>query len=159
MKSLDEIVAEATDANIRLLVNTDALARVSGATVDGLFHTPLLAMTILVIARARGNGLPTTDIATWTLATLVKHFNPLRMARGRIQWSILLRRRCADALVFLENVGLVSIHETPTRTVIISLTGRDLMNRLFHRADEAGVLVRELERAERAVTQGGLELL
>lgn len=159
MKSLDEIVAEATEANIRLLVNTDALARVSGATVDGLFHTPLLAMTILVVARARHNDLPTTEVTTWTLGVLVKHFNPLRIARGRIQWSILLRRRCADALVFLENVGLVSIHEVPVRTVIISLAGRDLINKLFLRADEAGVLVRELERARRAVTQGGLELL
>lgn len=159
MRSLDEIVAEATEANVRLLVNTEALARVSSATVDGVFHTPLLAMTILVVARPRRAGLPTTDVATWTLGTLVRHFNPLRIARGRIQWSFLLRRRCADALVFLENVGLVSIHETPTRTVHISLTGRDLMTKLFRRADEAGVLVRELERAHRTVMQGGLELL
>ena len=159
MKSLDDIVAEATAANVRLRVNTDALSRVSGATIDGLFHTPLLGLTILVIARARRSGLPTTDLATWTLGTLVKHFEALRLARGRIQWSVLLRRRCADALVFLENVGLANVREDPTRTVHISTQGRDFILKLARGADEAGVLVRQLERANRAVEQGGLELL
>jgi hypothetical protein len=159
MRSLEEIAAEATQANVRLRVNTEALSRVSGATVDGLFHTPLLALTILVIARARRAGLPTTDLATWTLGTLVKHFEALRLARGRIQWSVVLRRRCADALVFLENVGLASVRETPVRTAHISANGRDFILKLARTADEGGVLVRQLERAHRAVEQGGLELL
>jgi hypothetical protein len=159
MKSLEEIAAAATEANVRLRINTDALARVSGATIDGLFHTPLLALTILVIAQARRSGLPTSDIATWTLGTLVKHFEALRLARGRIQWSVLLRRRCADALVFLENVGLAGVRELPQRTAMITLDGRAFIGKLSRAADETGVLVRQLERAHRAVEQGGLELL
>jgi len=159
MKSLDEIAAEATQAEVRLRINTDALTRVSCATVDGLFHTPLLALTILVIARARKNGLPTSDVATWTLGTLVKHFGVLRLARSRIQWSVLLRRRCADALVFLENVGLAGVHEAPFRTVHITVNGRDFVSKLSRIPDEIGVLVRQLERAHRAVEQTGLELL
>jgi hypothetical protein len=159
MKSLDEIAAEATEANVRLRVNTEVLSRVSGATVDGLFHTPLLAITILVIARARRSGLQTADLTTWTLGTLVRRFDALRLARGRIQWSVLLRRRCADALVFLENVGLATVVEGPLRTVQISANGRDFVAKLSRSADEAGVLVRQLERAHRAVEQGGLELI
>jgi len=159
MKSLSEIASEATKANVRLSVNTNALARVSGATIDGLFQTPLLALTILVVARDRRSGLPTTDLATWTLGTLVKHFEALRIARGRIQWSGLLRRRCADALVFLENVGLASVRETPFRTVHISANGRAFVLNLIRGAGEEGVLVRQLHRAHRAVQQGGLELL
>ena len=159
MKLLTEIAAEATEAHVRLRVNTDALSRVSGATVDGLFHTPILALTILVIARARRAGLPTTDLATWTLGTLVKHFDALRLARSRIQWSVLLRRRCADALVFLENVGLASVQEAPVRTVHISANGRDFIGKVLRSTDEIGVLVRRLERAHRAVEQRGLELL
>jgi hypothetical protein len=159
MRTLDEIAAEATNANVRLKVNTDALARASETAIDGLFHTPLLALTTLVIARARKSGLPTSDIATWTLGTLVRHFEALRLARTRIQWSVLLRRRCADALVFLENVGLAGVHEAPARTVHITVNGRGFINNLARGADEIGVLVRQLERAHRAVEQGGLELL
>jgi hypothetical protein len=103
--------------------------------------------------------LATSDVSTWTLATLVHHCDALRIARGRIQWSVLLRRRCADALVFLENVELVTIRSTPSRTVTLTDTGRHFIARLRGRADEAGVLVRQLDRAHHAVEQGGFQLL
>lgn len=159
MRTLDEITADATKANVRLQLNTEGLTRAAGVSVDGLFHTPLLALTILVIARARQNGVPTSDIATWALGTLVKHFETLRLARTNIQWSVPLRRRCAEALVFLENVSLAGVSEAPLRTVHISVGGRDLLGKLSREASEVGVLVRQLERAYRAVDQGGLELL
>jgi hypothetical protein len=159
VRTLEEITAEATKANVRLRLNTDGLTRAAGVSGEGLFHTPILALTILVIARTRANGIATSDIATWTLGTLVKKFSDLRFARGDIQWSVPLRRRCAEALVFLENVGLAGVTETPTRTVHILANGRDLVGKLSRRADEAGVIVRDLERAYRAVDQGGLELL
>jgi hypothetical protein len=159
MRSLDDIAATATAANVRLQVNTDAISRASSTTADGLFHTPLLALAILVIAGARRAGLPTSDVATWTLATLVHHCEALRIARGRIQWSVLLRRRCADALVFLENVELITIRSAPTRAVSLSNAGRRFVASLRDRADEAGVLVRQLDRAHHAIDQGGLELL
>lgn len=159
MRTLDEITADATKANVRLRLNMDGLTRAAGVSVDGLFHTPLLALTVLVVARARRNGVPTSDIATWALGTLVKHFEALRLARGNIQWSVPLRRRCAEALVFLENVGLAGVSETPTRTVHVSVDGRALIGKLARGADEVGLLVRGLERAYRAVDQAGLELL
>lgn len=159
MKSLEELTAEATSGHVRLQINTEALTRVSEASGEGLFHTPLLALTILVIVSARRPGLPMIDLATFTLSTLVKHFEALRLARGRIQWSFVLRRRCADAVVFLENVGMVAVREEQGRTVHVSPNGRNFINLLMKRADEAGFLVRQLERAYRGVEQGGLLLL
>ena len=147
MKTLDDIATEATAVKARLRLNPDALAKAAEATVDGLFYTPLLALTILVIARAKKTGLPTTDMATWALGTLVKHFEALRFARGRIQWSVLLRRRCADALIFLEGAGLASVHEAPARVIHATISGRELLLKLSRNADEVGVLVRQLERA------------
>ena len=61
--------------------------------------------------------------------------------------------------MFLENVGLAGVREVPMRTVYISTSGRDFILKLARAADEAGVLVRQLERAHHAVEQGGLELL
>jgi len=159
MKALDELAAEATQVNARLHLDSEALTRAAGMTVDGLFYTPLLALTIIIISRAKKSGLQTKDMATWTLGTLVKHFEALRIARGRIQWSVLLRRRCADALVFLEDTGLAGVHETPDRTIHLTIPGREFVGKLSRSSDEVGVLVRQLERAYRAVDQGGLELL
>jgi hypothetical protein len=159
VKALDELAAEATEVKARLRLDSDALTRAAEMTVDGLFYTPLLALTILVIARAKKPGLLTKDMATWTLGTLVKHFEALRLARGRIQWSVLLRRRCADALVFLEDAALAGVQEIPDRTIHLTVQGREFIGRVSRGSDEVAVLVRQLERAYRAVDQGGLELL
>ncbi len=159
MRTLEEITAEATTANVQLRLNMQGLSRAASAGVEGLFHAPLLALTILVIAKARRNGVPTSDVATWALGTLMRKFADLRFVRTDIQWSVPLRRRCAEALVFLENVGLAIVKEAPTRTIYIADSGKTLVRKLTLSADESGVLVRELERAYRAVDQGGLELL
>lgn len=158
MRSLDEIAAEATAAKVRLAVTRDEISRVSDTTTDGLFHTPLLALAVLVIAGGRSE-LPTCDVATWTLSTLVHHCDALRIARGRIQWSLLLRRRCAEALVFLENVGLITVRTAPVRAVTLSKSGRQFVGKLRGRDDDAGVLVRALDRAYHAVEQAGFHLL
>ncbi len=159
MRSLDEIVAEATDLDVHLRVNTDSLPKVAGAVYDNLFHIPLLALAIVTIVRLRKDGLPTVDLATWTLATLARHFDFLRLARCRLQWSMLLRRRCADALVFLENTGLVSVTENPTRVINLTTEGHKFLRKVAGQADEAGVLVRQIDRAYRAVEQHGFRLL
>jgi hypothetical protein len=159
MKTLDEVVTIASAQNVRLRVNTGALSRVTDETIDGLFHVPLLGMTILILSGARRLGIPTADVGSWTLATLSKHFEALRLSRSYLRWSVLLRRRCADALVFLEEAGLVVVRETPERTAFTTVPGKDFLRRAAARPDEIGVLTRQIRRAHSLVEQGGLQLL
>lgn len=159
MKTLDELVEIASEQNVRIRVNTGALSRVTDDTIDGLFHVPLLALAILVISGARKGGLLTADVGSWTLATLSKHFEGLKLSRSHLRWSVLLRRRCADALVFLEEAGFVVVHEAPARIAVATLPGRDFLRRAAERADEIGVLTRQLRRAHNIVEQTGLQLL
>lgn len=158
MISLDELIARPEVRSIRLRIRT-AGPHASPFTSDALFHAPLLALTILVICRARREGLVTTDLTTWTLGTLVKHSEVLRIKRATIQWSVPLRTRCVEALMFLESAGMVTVHEVPARTVFMSSLGHEFLRKLEGDASETGVLVRELERAERGARQSGVELL
>lgn len=159
MRSLDEIVAEAAAAKVTLEVDPRALDSASNTTTDSVFHTPLVALTILVIVRAKRGGIFVQDIATWTIATLVRHCDILRITRSRVRWSIPLRRRCADGLVFLENVGMISVATSPERTVQITDTGRAFLSGLLNKPTDVGVLVRALDRAHQEVQQTGLEIL
>lgn len=159
MTHLDEIAQVATAANARLRLNQVGLARASSHSTDELFQIPLIALTILVAGRSLRVGLSTADLTTWTLSILLRHAQVERGARDRIQWSGTLRRRCADALVFLEAAGLVRINDVGSRTLFVSKDGHDLVRKHSASADEAGVLVRGLERACNAIRQGGLELL
>jgi hypothetical protein len=159
MRTLDEVVEYATARDATLRVNTSAISRVTGATVDGLFHVPLLALTILVIASSSKLGLGTADVGSWATATLMRHFEELNLSRGRLRWSILIRRRCADALVFLEQAGLIVVREAPERAAYLTKEGRDFVRNAASGADEIGVLTRQLRRAHRAAEHTGLELL
>src|ERR1039458_3213785 len=114
MKSLDQFTEEARRAQLRLHVDPDHLNRVARLSSDGLFHVPLLALCILVVARAKKGSLATADLAAWTGATLGRHFSGIEAAHRKLEWSFQHRRRCADALVFLENVQLLTTEQAPS---------------------------------------------
>ena len=159
MRPLEELIAEAARAEVRLDVEAAAVRTASAATIDGLFHVPLLALTIVTIVRARHTSLPTSDVATWTLGTLSRHFEALRLSKSHLRWSVLLRRRCADALVFLETSQLIAVQEGPPRTLKLTLNGREFIRKASAGTDETGVLARQLARAHQSVARAGLELL
>ncbi len=159
MKRLDEFSDEAREAGVHLRIDPEQLDRAARAGGGGLFHVPLLALCILVVARAKKGELATADLVAWTGATLSRYFSGIQAARRKLEWSLQHRRRCADALVFLENVRLINVQETPHRTVHCSHQGLDFARKLLRQPDEVGVLVRGLDRSYRAVELKGLELL
>jgi hypothetical protein len=158
MRTLAELASEATEAKVRLDINPDGFMHAKEST-DSLFHTPLLALTILVISHLKKDRFATVDLTTWTLGTLSNHFESLRISRSRFHWSVSLRRRNADALVFLENLSLVKVEGNPNRILVITDLGRALFRKASRQPDEIGLLVRQLARAYRALEHTGLELL
>lgn len=158
MKTLAELASEATEAKVRLDINPDGFSDAKEPQ-ESLFHTPLLALTILVICRLKKDQFATADLTTWTLGTLSNHFKALQISRSRLQWSVSLRRRNADALVFLENLSLVKVEGDSSRILKITDEGRSLIGKASRQPDERGLLVRQLARAYRAVEHTGLGLL
>ena len=159
MKSLDQFTEEARKASLHLRVDPEHLSRVARMGSDGLFHVPVLALCILIVARGKNGALATADLAAWTGATLGRHFSSIEAAHRKLEWSLQHRRRCADALVFLENVKLVVVQETPGRSVRCTPDGLAFVGSLLRRVDEIGLFCRGLDRSYRAVEHHGLELL
>jgi len=158
VKPLNEFVIQARDAGLHLHIDAQHLDRVARLGNEGLFHVPLLALCILIVSQGKKGELCTPDLAAWTGATLGNHFSDIEAARRKLEWSIQHRRRCADALVFLENVGLVTITQGQDRSVRCTDTGYEFVRKLLHQADETGVFCRSLERSYRAVEHHGLRL-
>jgi hypothetical protein len=159
VRTLDEVVQKATEQRVRLILSSSELDRIARSEVDTMFHTPLLAITILIVVRERRAALATSDVATWALATLAQHCKDMGVKRAKLQWSVPLRRRCADALVFLENSSMIAIDTRGARTLTLAPLGRDFVASQARATNEAGVLVRKLQHAYRAAEQIGLELL
>jgi hypothetical protein len=159
MKSLQEFLKDTRVNAVRLQLEPEHLDRVARFSHEGLFHVPLLAVCILVLSRRLKPQLKTSELASWTGATLGHYFYGGQAARRKLEWSLHHRRRCADALLFLENVHLALIEETPDRHVICTAEGLEFLTQRTRNPDEIGTMIRGLDRSFRAIELEGLNLL
>jgi hypothetical protein len=159
IKSTEQFARDAKTAGVRLQVDPERMANLENSPPsDTLFYVPLLALAILVVGRNRSGGLHTSDMTSWTCATLAHSLTGDSSARQRFHWSFQLRRRCVDALVFLEAMNLVLIEEKTARTVKLTLQGGVFLRNCVHSELEIGRLTRSLIRSYTATEQVGLEL-
>jgi hypothetical protein len=125
-------------------------------TVDALFHLPLLALATMIIARRF--PFRTVYLGRNVGLLLVEHFTALRHGPHGLETSITLRRRCADALAFLEAAGLVAISSDSQRSVTLTQDGKTHIDRAGRDEADLGLLVRRLRISqERAIARIGDE--
>lgn len=157
-QSFESFVQKAVAAHVQLPFEQDS--DLSTRRPDALFHLPLIALTILTISAARRDGVPTAEVGTWAALTIQRTFNGLHVSAQRLRFSVVLRKRCAEALVFLEGAGLGTVTGTGTRIIHASATGKDLLRKLATDPEsDAGVLVRGLTRSYAAAKRAGRELI
>lgn len=111
-------------------------------TMDALFHLPLLALAAMVIARR--TPFRTIVLGRSVAMLLVEHFGGLRHSRHGLETSLTLRRRCADALAFLEAAGLVTVSQDRQRVVTLTQAGKTHIDRSGRDASDLGLLIRQL---------------
>src|SRR5262245_4716735 len=105
---IDSFLEDIAGTNVRLPtgVNDRFTAR-PPESVDALFHLPLLALAIMTIARR--SPFSTVSLGRRVASVLVEHFSALRSSPHNLEFSLTLRRRCVQALVFLELAGLATV--------------------------------------------------
>jgi hypothetical protein len=116
--------------------------------MDALFHLPLLALAAMIIARQ--TPFSTVSLGRNVAMLLVEHFAALRNPSHGLETSLTLRRRCADALAFLEASNLVSI-SGPQRFVSLTDAGKKHIDTAARDATDLGLLVRQLRTSQERV--------
>jgi len=158
MTTLEQFVSSAETVKLRLSVDGHALTALNRTRDDSFFQSPILSLCTVVVAKGRNGDLKTADVPTWVGATLTNYFDGSAVIRRQLDWSLDYRRRCADALVFLENLELVKIPGDGIRSIQCTERGQRFLRDALREANEAGVLVRGLTKAFRIVEYHGLEL-
>jgi hypothetical protein len=134
--------------------DADALRARAPETIDALFHLPLLALAVMVIARR--TPFQTRALGRSVAMLLTEHFSALRQSPHGLQTSLTLHRRCADALAFLEAAGLVTVSTDGRREVALSPTGKQHVDKMSRDRTELGLFVRHLRVSqERAKARTG----
>lgn len=118
-------------------------------TMDALFHLPLLALAVMVIARR--TPFRTIALGRSVAMLLVEHFTALRRSPHGLETSLTLRRRCADALAFLEAAGLAAISQDNERIVTLTEIGKNNLDRSGRDATDLGLLIRQLRITQERV--------
>jgi hypothetical protein len=63
MKPLEQFAIQAREAGLHLRIDVQHLDRVARLGGEGLFHVPLLALCILLVAHGKRGELSTADLA------------------------------------------------------------------------------------------------
>ena len=106
---------------------------------------PLLALSILVTARKK--SFRTMHMGRIVAAVLTDLFIALRRSTQGLETSLTLRRRCAEALAFLESAQLVIVSDDEKRFVTLTDTGRLHLARSLRDTTDLGLLMRRLGTA------------
>jgi hypothetical protein len=140
---VDSFLQRVYEQSIRLPAARESTAGRAPEKIDALFHLPLLALAILVIARRKPFR---TTVLGWEVALLLtEHFTALKYIPHALETSLTLRRRCADALAFLEAAGLVLVSPDRLRDVTLSDDGKAHLDRAARESTDLGLLVRQLK--------------
>jgi hypothetical protein len=159
MTTIEQFIAAAEGAKVRLTVDPASLAGLKRIRDDAFFQAPLLSLCLIVVTKGKDGQLATADVPTWIGATLTKHFDDSSAIRRQLEWSLDYRRRCADCIVFLENIELVTVVQSGVRMIRCTDRGGRFLREALKKTDEIGVLARALTKAHRVVEHHGLGLL
>jgi hypothetical protein len=147
---VDAFLESVSASGLRLTAaSTGALRARAPETMDALFHLPLLALALMVIARR--TPFRTVALGRNVAILLVEHFSALRRSPHGMETSLTLRRRCADALAFLESAKLAAVSPDSRREVTLTPEGKRHLERAAREANDLGLLVRELARNQERV--------
>jgi hypothetical protein len=145
-ETLDHFARAISGSEMRLNVSVEALREPRRpAKTDALFHLPLLALCTLLISKM--GALTTEQLGRRIAHLLIEHFHGLRNVET-LEWSMTLRRRCAEALAFLEAARLVEVGEDACRFIVLTTEGKAVISRALRHEDDVGLLARGLLRAQ-----------
>jgi hypothetical protein len=149
--SLEEFIESTSGSEVRLKVERAAALR-QGApeTADALFHLPLIALAVMVIARQA--PFSTQGVGRSVAMLLVERFHALRRSAHLLETSITLRRRCAEALAFLEAASLVQVSQDRRRSISLTPQGKTHLDRGGRESSDLGLLIRQLRTSQDRVT-------
>lgn len=157
MSDYEELIKSAKANNLKLKIKSNETGNLLSGEV--LFHTPIISLAILLIAHSLKEGsFTSSDVSNWTGSILAQTFWGPKQANRKLEWSLILRKRCADALVFLESMSLIIVSEKD-RAINLSDKGKDFCKKGLKREDDFGQLTRGIRRVTIDTEIKGFNLL
>lgn len=142
--SVEDFFAEAERLDLRVNM-ADSAPPPLGQTLsnEALFHLPLLAMTVLALAKSRSKPR-LSEIGQLVGECLERTVVGFKGSSQYIGWSANLRIRTIKALTFLEATGLALV-DSRTRDIAATSLGRAVYDRALQEESPLALSLRLIE--------------
>jgi hypothetical protein len=142
--SVEDFFAEAERLNLRVNM-PDSDSPFLGQTLsnEALFQLPLLAMTVLALAKSRSKPR-LSEIGQLVGECLERTVVGFKGSSQYIGWSANLRIRTIKALTFLEDTGLALV-DSRTRDIAATPLGRAVYDRALEEESPLAISLRVIE--------------
>ncbi|MDO5692915.1 MAG: hypothetical protein Q4G70_10605 [Pseudomonadota bacterium] len=142
--SVEDFFAEAERLNLRLhMADGDSLSLGATLSNEALFQLPLLAMTVLALAKSRSKP-HLSEIGQLVGECLERTVVGFKGSSQYIGWSANLRIRTVKALTFLEAAGLALV-DSRTRDISATPLGRAVYGRALSEESPLALSLRVIE--------------
>ncbi|MCX5511094.1 hypothetical protein [Pseudomonas sp. BJa3] len=144
-----EAVSTAKTESLALLTESSPKGRQDVLGNESLFHTPLIALTIILLARSRAK--PKYDEIGMLVGVCFE--KSLAGFKGSIQelgWSANLRIRTVKAFTFLENTGFIIIDKSSSRIEATEI-GKKLIDNVLKEDSRLCIALLKIKRAYRNI--------
>lgn len=140
----EEFFQEASEKEIVLSLDQFSGSATHRLSNEALFHLPLLAMTILLLSKARRK--PKSDELGQLIGECFERtFSGFKGSSQHLGWSANLRMRTVKALTFLETVSLVEVDHHDSRIKATDL-GRTVVSKAIDVQSDLGYTLQVIER-------------
>ncbi|ELQ14734.1 hypothetical protein A988_01501 [Pseudomonas syringae BRIP39023] len=148
MNFRDAVSTAKTEANA-LLTESSPKARNDVLGNESLFHTPLIALTIILLARSRVK--PKQDeIGMLVGVCFEKSLAGFKGSSQELGWSANLRIRTVKALTFLEDTGLI-ITDKSTSRIAATESGKKLIDSILKEDSRLCIALLMIKRSYRNI--------
>lgn len=155
--TFDEFFAEVRERNIEVEFKAPAPLMHEALSNEALFHLPLLAMTILMIATSRSR--PRVEHLSQLVGECFERtFVGFQGSAQILGWSASLRVRTVQALTFLESTGLVNVSDAG-KAIAATELGRSVIAKARKGGTELGYTLSVVARAYRNINAEKQRLL
>jgi hypothetical protein len=118
---------------------------------EALFHLPLLAVTVLMLAKGRRKPR-SSELGQLIGECFERTFAGFKGSSQHLGWSANLRVRTVRALTFLETAGLVAV-ESNTRRLSATGRGRAVIDTALRQESELSLVLLTVEREYRNISE------
>ena len=144
-----EAVSTAKTESMALLTESSPRGRYDVLGNESLFHTPLIALTIILLARSRAK--PKQDeIGMLVGVCFEKSLVGFKGSSQELGWSANLRIRTVKAFTFLENTGFIIIDKSTSR-IEATDSGKKLIDNILKDESRLCIALLMIKRAYRNI--------